>query len=140
MLTSVRKDLKNGHFLRVQGRVQRNNLKVLRAKWLGFPMIYKGFVGKAATTTALTCGKSEPIEAELFGANECRCRGIATRGNSPILAMCRALLGAGSDPNRAMHCLSRQGLGFDRDQHRCRREHDCAAFYRRLSILNFELE
>jgi hypothetical protein len=44
-----------------------------------------------------------PIEAELLGSNECRYRGVTTRGQAPVLAMCRALLGAGFDPRRPLH-------------------------------------
>jgi hypothetical protein len=43
------------------------------------------------------------IEAELLGSNTCRARGITTRGNAPVLALCRALLGAGYDPSRPLH-------------------------------------
>jgi hypothetical protein len=42
------------------------------------------------------------IEAELSG-NECRARDIVTRGHAPVLAMCRALVGAGYDPGRPLH-------------------------------------
>src|SRR6516225_4582087 len=47
--------------------------------------------------------QAEPIEAQLFGSNECRYRNITTRGNAPVLALCRALLGAGYDPSRPLH-------------------------------------
>jgi hypothetical protein len=49
--------------------------------------------------------QAEPIEAELIGSNECRARGITTRGSAPVLALCRALLGAGYDPSRPLHVL-----------------------------------
>jgi hypothetical protein len=45
--------------------------------------------------------QAEPIEAEL-SSNECRCCGIVTRGHAPVLAMCRALVGAGYDPGRPL--------------------------------------
>src|SRR5262249_54124822 len=46
---------------------------------------------------------ADPIEVELFGSDECRYRGITTRGQAPALAMCRALLGSGFDPHRPLH-------------------------------------
>ena len=47
--------------------------------------------------------QAEPIEAELIGSNECRARGITTRGSAPVLALCRALVGADYDPDRPLH-------------------------------------
>ena len=46
---------------------------------------------------------NDPIEAELFGSNECRYRGITTRGSAPVLALCRALNDAAYDPSRPLH-------------------------------------
>jgi hypothetical protein len=50
---------------------------------------------------------ADPIEAELIGSNECRARdrarGITVRSSSPVLALCRALVGAGYDPGRPLH-------------------------------------
>jgi hypothetical protein len=50
---------------------------------------------------------ADPIEAELVGSGECRARdrarGIIVRSSSPVLAMCRALVGAGYNPARALH-------------------------------------
>jgi hypothetical protein len=90
--------------------------------------------------TAKACSRStDPIEAELFGSNECcardRARGITVRSGSPVLAMCRALVGAGYDPGRPLHVyrgktlaltvrsigdgarlqVSSSGVGFRRD-------------------------
>jgi hypothetical protein len=58
---------------------------------------------------ALASRKSsaDPIEAEVFGSSECRARdrarGVVVRSSSPVLAMCRALVGAGYDPGRPLH-------------------------------------
>jgi hypothetical protein len=50
---------------------------------------------------------TDPIEAELTGSNECRARdrarGITVRSSSPVLALCRALVGAGYDPGPPLH-------------------------------------
>ncbi len=50
---------------------------------------------------------TDPIEAELPGSNECRARdrarGVVVRSSSPVLAMCRALAGAGYNPGRPLH-------------------------------------
>jgi hypothetical protein len=47
--------------------------------------------------------QTNPIEAQLFGSTECRWRSIITRGQAPVLAMCRALIGAGFNPSRPLH-------------------------------------
>lgn len=47
--------------------------------------------------------RTYPIEAKLIGSNECRARGITTRGQAPVLAMCRALLGVRFDASRPLH-------------------------------------
>jgi hypothetical protein len=61
----------------------------------------------AKTNTYSLLPPSQPhrqmLEAELSGNDECRCGGITTRSSSPVLAMCRALVGAGYDPNRPLH-------------------------------------
>jgi hypothetical protein len=46
--------------------------------------------------------QGQPIDAELIGSNECRAAGIVTRGHTPILSMCRALVGA-YDTGRVLH-------------------------------------
>jgi len=57
--------------------------------------------------TAKARSSTDPIEAELFGSSECcardRARGITVRSSSPVLAMCRALVGAGYDAGRPLH-------------------------------------
>ena len=57
--------------------------------------------------TAKRKSSTDPIEAELIGSSECRARdrarGITVRSSSPVLAPCRALVGAGYDPGRPLH-------------------------------------
>jgi hypothetical protein len=57
--------------------------------------------------TAKRKSSADPIDAELIGSNECRARdrarGITERSSSPVLALCRALVGAGYDPGRPLH-------------------------------------
>ena len=55
---------------------------------------------------------TDAIEAELVGSKECRARGIITRGNAPVFAMCRALLGSGFDPDRALHVYRGKSLAL----------------------------
>jgi hypothetical protein len=40
----------------------------------------------------------KPIIAELYGSNFCRAEGITLTSDSPVLALCRALVKAGHDP------------------------------------------
>jgi hypothetical protein len=52
--------------------------------------------------------QAEPLEVELCGnelsrASACRYRDVVTRGQVPVLAMCRALIAAGYDPSRPLH-------------------------------------
>src|SRR5262249_47522637 len=59
---------------------------------------------------------TDPIEAELIGSNECRARdrarGITVRSSSPVLALCRALVGAGYDPGRPLHVYRGETLAL----------------------------
>jgi hypothetical protein len=45
----------------------------------------------------------DAIDAELFNSDECRACGITTHNDSPVLAMCRALIDAGYDSSRPLH-------------------------------------
>ena len=60
-----------------------------------------------ALTAKSRKGSTDPIEAELIGSNECRARdrarGITVHSSSSVLALCRALVGAGYDPGRPLH-------------------------------------
>jgi hypothetical protein len=44
-----------------------------------------------------------PILAMLFGSDRCAAEGINVRGYAPVLSLCRALIQAGYDPERALH-------------------------------------
>jgi hypothetical protein len=59
-----------------------------------------------------------PIEAELFGSNECRALGITAKSDSPVLALCRKLVDAGHDPTTPLEayradmlCLRVKSIG-----------------------------
>jgi hypothetical protein len=52
------------------------------------------------------------IDAELTGSTECSARGITVRGSAPVLALCRALIGAGYDPRRPLHVFRGQTLAL----------------------------
>ena len=68
-----------------------------------------------ALTARARKASTDPIEAELFGSNECRARdrahGITVHSSSP-LAMCRALVSAGYDPGRPLHVYRRKTLAL----------------------------
>jgi hypothetical protein len=59
---------------------------------------------------------ADPIEAEIIGSTECRARdrarGITVRSSSPVLALCRALVGAGYDPGRPLHVYRGETLAL----------------------------
>jgi hypothetical protein len=46
--------------------------------------------------------QATPLRAALSGKC-CVAEGVSARGNTPILALCRALMAAGYDPDRALH-------------------------------------
>jgi hypothetical protein len=43
------------------------------------------------------------IRAEIIGSNKCEAEGCIGCGAAPVLALCRKLIAAGFDPNRALH-------------------------------------
>jgi hypothetical protein len=43
------------------------------------------------------------IRAELIGSDCCSALGMTARSTAPVLALCRALVTAGKDPNRPLH-------------------------------------
>jgi hypothetical protein len=63
--------------------------------------------------------KTQVIRAELIGSHACRALGITVSGrNAPVLALCRALIKAGHDPDTALEayrgdtlCLRVRSLG-----------------------------
>jgi len=73
---------------------------------------------------AQIAGKSNPIVeakaifAELIGSNTCTAAGITVVDRAPVLALCRALVTAGQEPNRPLHayrgdvlCLCVRSIG-----------------------------
>jgi hypothetical protein len=52
------------------------------------------------------------IEAELTGSTECSARGLTAHGPAPVLALCRALIGASYDPRRPLHVYRGQVLAL----------------------------
>ena len=58
-------------------------------------------INKAAAPSRFV---ADPIEAQLIRSDTCKVRSITTKSSSPVLAMCRALIGAGYDPCRPLHC------------------------------------
>ena len=43
------------------------------------------------------------VTATLAGSDRCEADGIAIRGAAPVLKLCRSLIAAGLDPDRALH-------------------------------------
>lgn len=69
-----------------------------------------GTVGSTHTPFLIT---SQPICAELVGSGICRAAGLTARSAAPVLAICRALIAAGHDPDtpleaRRAHVLALQ--------------------------------
>jgi hypothetical protein len=73
---------------------------------------------------AQIAGKTNPIVeakaifAELIGSNTCTAVDITVVDHAPVLALCRALVTAGQDPNRPLHayrgdvlCLRVRSIG-----------------------------
>jgi hypothetical protein len=44
-----------------------------------------------------------PIQGRLIGSDYCEAEGITAYACAPVLALCRALIEAGHDPERALH-------------------------------------
>ena len=44
-----------------------------------------------------------PIWATIIGSDRCEAEGITAQGSAPVLALCRALIEAGYDPDRLLH-------------------------------------
>jgi hypothetical protein len=56
--------------------------------------------------------ETQPLFAELTGANTCTATGITARASAPVLALCRELLAAGVAPDRAMQVYRRATLSL----------------------------
>lgn len=52
------------------------------------------------------------IVAQLSGANQAEARGLVGRGAAPILALCRALVAAGHDPESPLRAFRRGTLAI----------------------------
>jgi hypothetical protein len=52
---------------------------------------------------------STPLKAELTGSRRCEALGIVATGNTPVLVLCRELLGAGVNPDSAL-AVYRKGV------------------------------
>ena len=73
--------------------------------------------GKPNPIVAITV-EAQAIFAELIGSNACTAVGITVVDHAPVLALCRALVTAGQDPNRPLHayrgdvlCLRVRSIG-----------------------------
>jgi hypothetical protein len=73
--------------------------------------------GKPNPIVAITV-EAQAIFAELIGSNACTAAGVTVVDHAPVLALCRALVTAGQDPNRPLHayrgdvlCLCVRSIG-----------------------------
>lgn len=73
--------------------------------------------GKPNSIVAITV-EAQAIFAELVGSNTCTAAGVTVVDHAPVLALCRALVTAGQDPNRPLHayrggalCLRVRSIG-----------------------------
>jgi hypothetical protein len=46
--------------------------------------------------------QAAPVRAELYGSETATAAGLSVRGHAPVLVLCRELIAAGLDPDRAM--------------------------------------
>jgi hypothetical protein len=78
--------------------------------------------GSASTTTAYHDARPSPatqaLRAIIIGSSQAEANGVTARGHAPALAMCRALIEAGHDPNTPLEayrgttlCLKVRSLG-----------------------------
>jgi hypothetical protein len=61
---------------------------------------------------------TQPLRAVIIGSNQAEANGITARGHAPVLALCRALIEAGHDPNTSIEayrgatlCLKVRSIG-----------------------------
>jgi hypothetical protein len=59
--------------------------------------------GTVIRGNSLPTKHAQAIFAELIGSNSCTAAGITVVDRAPVLALCRALVTAGQDPNRPLH-------------------------------------
>jgi hypothetical protein len=74
--------------------------------------------GTVVGGNSLLTKKAQAIFAELVGSNTCTAAGITVVDHAPVLALCRALLTAGQEPNRPLRayrgnvlCLQVRSIG-----------------------------
>src|SRR5262249_58134740 len=74
--------------------------------------------GTVIRGNSLPTTKAQAIIAELVGSNASTAAGITVVDHAPVLALCRALVTAGQDPNRPLHayrgdvlCLRLRSIG-----------------------------
>jgi hypothetical protein len=74
--------------------------------------------GTVVRGNSLPTTKAQAIVAELIGSNTCTAAGVTVVDHAPVLALCRALVTAGQDPNRPLHayrgdvlCLRVRSIG-----------------------------
>jgi len=74
--------------------------------------------GTGTRGNSLTTKNTQAIFAELIGSNTCTAEGITVVDHASVLALCRALVAAGHDPNRPLHayrgdvlCLRLRSIG-----------------------------
>src|SRR5262249_43728765 len=66
--------------------------------------------GTVIRGNSLRTKKTQTIFAELIGSNTCTAAGITVVDRAPVLALCRALVTAGQDPNRPLHAYRGDAL------------------------------
>jgi hypothetical protein len=59
--------------------------------------------GTGTRGNSLSTEDTQAIFAELIGSDTCTAVGITVVDHAPVLALCRALITAGQDPNRPLH-------------------------------------
>jgi hypothetical protein len=76
---------------------------------------------KATAMSAVRKGaaRADTVIRSLTGSDRCEAEGLAVKHNAPVLAMCRALIDAGCDPERPLEayrgdvlCLRVSNIGY----------------------------
>jgi hypothetical protein len=74
--------------------------------------------GAVVRGNSLLVENTQAIRADLIGSNTCTAASIAVVDHAPVLALCRALVAAGQDPNRPLRayrgdvlCLRVRSIG-----------------------------
>jgi hypothetical protein len=62
--------------------------------------LQSGWIGPAVNSQP--CAKTQALHAELIGSDICTSAGITARSPTPVLALCREMIAAGLDPDRAL--------------------------------------